>query len=229
MGVRMFQGPCSPHSRRIDSVRPATEPPNLTLSITGSTQESMVHCTHRHTIPLSVCRTMPRFLGRFSALLFVSVDPCSTNKRRWNAHRILGFLGVAHVCHKSKWSYQSRAQSFIYCEAWRYNRFRPPSLCGNTITWCIKLFFFFLLCASLRVPPTANTWLFPNATPGLSHLLMIYSVMQHLTHALWCRRSTGGKDPTLYSPRRSCSDEAATAPTLRTPSLNSYPCNTDSS
>lgn len=150
MGVRMFQGPCSPHSRRIDSVRPATEPPNLTLSITGSTQESMVHCTHRHTIPLSVCRTMPRFLGRFSALLFVSVDPCSTNKRRWNAHRILGFLGVAHVCHKSKWSYQSRAQSFIYCEAWRYNRSRPPSLCGNTITWCIKLFFFF---PSLRVTP----------------------------------------------------------------------------
>lgn len=90
MGVRMFQGLCSPHSRRIDSVRPATEPPNLTLSITGSTQESMVHCTHRHAISLPVCRTPPRFLGRFCARLFVPVAPRSRNRRWQNPHRIPG-------------------------------------------------------------------------------------------------------------------------------------------
>lgn len=65
------------------SARPATETPNLTLSITGSTQESMVHCTHRHAISLPVCRALPS-----SASFFVPVPP--PPGRRKNPHRIPG-------------------------------------------------------------------------------------------------------------------------------------------
>lgn len=62
MGVRTFQAPCSPHSRCIDSVRPATEQPNLTLSITGSNAgvngtlhtptHNLPHCLPPHSASL---------------------------------------------------------------------------------------------------------------------------------------------------------------------------------
>lgn len=77
MGVRTFQAPCSPHSRGIDSVRPATEQPNLTLSITGG-NAGVNGTLHTPTHNLPHCpppRTLPHFLH--SAIL----SPLSVSMR----------------------------------------------------------------------------------------------------------------------------------------------------
>lgn len=156
-----FGGLCSPHRRRIDGVRPATETPNLTLSITGSTQESMVHCTHRHAVSLPVCRALPS-----SAAFFVPATPpppeSTPNPRNPASSR------------------ESRVHKplFIGRTGGTIDLVLPRARCG----WCIKLFFFL---ASL------DSWSHPRPTLGsfqTPHLLVMCSVTQHLTHALRCRR-----------------------------------------
>lgn len=113
--LKHFRPLLSPHSHSIDSVRPATEQPNLTLSITGSMQESMLHCTHRHTISphcLLHSVSLP-LLGYFIpsiciyVCLFVPSASAPLEDTKKSTHNLVhtqsqGFLEVLRACHKSK-------------------------------------------------------------------------------------------------------------------------------
>lgn len=206
----MFQRPCSPHSRGTDSVKAATEPPNLTLSISGSRQESMLRCTHTHslthTLPRSLCPRGPPPSPP---------PPCSTNRKALGStqnSRIPGFLEepCTHVINQSdhiKALFTARPDGTID---------PPPSLGGNTITWCIKLFFFVFSArhSGSHPQPTLDSFQTPTpppSPPGLPHLLVISSVIQHLTHALTASPiPQAARTPTPCYSRRSCSDEAVT-------------------
>lgn len=141
MGVRTFQAPCSPHSHSIDSVRPATEQPNLTLSITGSMQESMVHCTHRHTISLTVYCTLSHFPCLAisfapSVFMYVSLSPCLCSLKKGHTHHEhTVFLEVyMHVINQNDHISLAHKALFIARNDDTIDFILPRALCGNVLS-----------------------------------------------------------------------------------------------
>lgn len=203
----------------------------------------MLHCTHRHTISLTVYCTLSHFRCLaisfpLSVFMYVFLSLClCSSQRHQNTHTHTHATPCAHSLRDSWKSYMhvinqndhiSLAHNavFIARNDDTIDFFLPRALRGNTLSVGVSNFWCVCVSSSQSHPP--NTWLFPKTTPGRLvglHLFVIYSVIQHLTHTLQCHRFTvrQGIDSVLFQKVLLLTATTTTPPTNPTNNPPSLP------
>lgn len=153
MGVKTFQAPALPTAIALtvwDLPLSSLTWHYLSLGACKSQCYTAHTDTQSPSLSPALCLTSaPWLLYSFSPYLCMSLCPsASAPPKDAEIHtdtRNTGFLEVSRTCHQSKWSYQSRAQSRIYCVEWWHNRFHPPScsvrqhIISRSIKLCVRL------------------------------------------------------------------------------------------
>lgn len=153
----------------------------------------MLHCTHRHTISLTVYCTLSHFRCLaisfpLSVFMYVSLSPCLCSPQRHrNTHTCAHAHAHAHTtscAHSLRDSWKSRMHVinqndhislahkavFIARSDDTIDFILPRAPCGNALSVGVSNFFFLrvCVCVSLSVPPTKHLTLSKkkNTTPG---------------------------------------------------------------